>query len=477
MVKNLKPLCIAFSCSLLLSCSGIYEVDEKLRISNAPEQWANDLLTNPVKENWFAELKNQQINQLVDLALNNNFELKQQALAIEIKQQELIIAGSAIWPALDLSLSSNRRKTVNAESVASYGTSTSLSLDLSYELDLWGKLSTADRQANLELMAQQATFEQAKQQLVADVIIAWFNVIEANQLLTLFQERALNSKQNLSIIQSGYQNGLNSALDVYLARNELQTESSNLADQQATKIKTTRILEQLLGEYPEGKLLVDAKLPLLNSEIPLGLPSDLVTRKPDLVASWYDLLAADASLAYAHKQRFPSVSISASIYDNQQNLTDLLSASSLAWSLIGNAAMPLFNAGKLAANEEKFRLTLQQTEQGYLSTLHDAFADVENAVTNEASLKERYQMLVEAKENAVAAETLSFEQYQSGLVDFITVLDSQSRSYDAQRSLIQIKNQLIANRVNLHIALGGDFSTSTEETEDEVTALSTQGNQ
>ena len=86
-------------------------------------------------------------------------------------------------------------------------------------------------------------------------------------------------------------------------------------------------------------------------------------------------------------------------------------------------------------------------------------------------------MLVEAKENAVAAETLSFEQYQSGLVDFITVLDSQSRSYDAQRSLIQIKNQLIANRVNLHIALGGDFSTSTEETEDEVTALSKQGNQ
>lgn len=82
MVKNLKPLCIAFSCSLLLSCSGIYEVDEKLRISNAPEQWANDLLTNPVKENWFAELKNQQINQLVDLALNNNFELKQQALSL-----------------------------------------------------------------------------------------------------------------------------------------------------------------------------------------------------------------------------------------------------------------------------------------------------------------------------------------------------------------------------------------------------------
>ncbi len=463
MVNSLKPLYISLLSMLLLSCSGIYEVDENLPQAHTPKQWSTDLLTADVKGNWFEQLQNEQVHQLVELALKNNFQLKQQAYAIDIQKQQLTIAGSALWPSLDMSLKGSRQKTALNDNEATYGNSATLGLNLQYELDLWGKLSDAERQANLELMAQQATFEQAKQQLVAEVIKAWFTVIEANQLVDLYQQRSDNTQQNLLIIESGYQQGLNSALDVYLTRNEVNNELSRTSDQQSKKILATRQLEQLLGQYPEGKLFVDADLPLLSSEIPLGLPTDLVSRKPELVASWYQLLAKDSALAYAHKQRFPSVSITASLSNNQQDISDLLSASALGWSLLGNIAMPLFNAGKLEANEEKSRLVLKQTEQSYLATLYDAFADVENSVTREASLKERYQMMIKAEENAIAAQTLSFEQYQSGLVEYITVLDAQSRSYDAQSTVIQIKNQLIVNRINLHIALGGDFSASAVE--------------
>jgi len=471
-VKNLKPLYIPLLSALLFSCTSTYEFDEELQKKHTPTQWSSDLLTTNIKENWFEQLKNEQVHQLVTLALTNNFQLKQQALAIEIQQQQLTIAGSVLWPSLDMSLKGSRQKTVVDNNTANYGNNASLGLNLQYELDLWGKLSDAERQANLELMAQQATFEQTKQQLVADVITTWFSVIEANQLVELYQQRSHNTQQNLLIIESGYQQGLSSALDVYLTRNEVNNELSRTSEQQAKKILAIRQLEQLLGQYPEGKLFVDADLPLLNSEIPLGLPTDLVSRKPELLASWYQLLAKDAALAYAHKQRFPSVSITASLSDNQQDISDLLSASSLGWSLLGNIAMPLFNAGKLEANEEKSRLVLKQTEQGYLSTLYDAFADVENSVTREASLKERYQMMLKAQENAIAAQTLSFEQYQSGLVEYTTVLDAQSRSYDAQSTVIQIKNQLIANRINLHIALGGNFAVPTSA---ESTAQITQG--
>ena len=471
-MKNLKPLYIPLLSALLFSCTSTYEFDEELQKKHTPTQWSSDLLTTNIKENWFEQLKNEQVHQLVTLALTNNFQLKQQALAIEIQQQQLTIAGSVLWPSLDMSLKGSRQKTVVDNNTANYGNNASLGLNLQYELDLWGKLSDAERQANLELMAQQATFEQTKQQLVADVITTWFSVIEANQLVELYQQRSHNTQQNLLIIESGYQQGLSSALDVYLTRNEVNNELSRTSEQQAKKILAIRQLEQLLGQYPEGKLFVDADLPLLNSEIPLGLPTDLVSRKPELLASWYQLLAKDAALAYAHKQRFPSVSITASLSDNQQDISDLLSASSLGWSLLGNIAMPLFNAGKLEANEEKSRLVLKQTEQGYLSTLYDAFADVENSVTREASLKERYQMMLKAQENAIAAQTLSFEQYQSGLVEYTTVLDAQSRSYDAQSTVIQIKNQLIANRINLHIALGGNFAVPTSA---ESTAQITQG--
>jgi NodT family efflux transporter outer membrane factor (OMF) lipoprotein len=454
----LKPLYISLVSVLLFSCSTTYELDEELRQSNAPAQWSANLLTTDVEDNWFEQLENDQIHQLVDIAIKNNFQLKQQAFAIAILEQDLIIAGSELWPSLDLSLNNGRSKSVSADNISTYSTSASLDLDLQYELDLWGKLSAANRQANLELMAQKATFEQAKQQLVADVITAWFSVIEANKLLALYQQRSHDIQQNLLIIESGYQQGLNSALDVYLTRNEVNSELSRTSEQRSQKTLAIRKLEQLLGQYPEGTLFVDAELPSLGSDIPLGLPSDLVSRKPELVASWYQLLAKDSALAYAHKQRFPSVSLTASLSDNQTNISDLLSTSSLGWSLLGNLAMPLFNAGRLEANEERTRLDLKQTEQEYLSTLYDAFADVENAVTYEASLKERYQMMLKAQENAIAAQTLSFEQYQSGLVEYITVLDAQSRSYDAQSAVIQIKNQLIANRVNLHVALGGNFA-------------------
>jgi len=466
---RLKPLYISIVSMMLFSCSSTYLIDEEFRQSSAPAQWSANLLTTDVEDNWFEQLQNEQIHRFVDIAINNNFQLKQQALAIAILEQDLIIAGSELWPSLDLSLNKGRSKSVSADNTSTYSTSATLDLDLQYELDLWGKLSAANRQANLELMAQKATFEQAKQQLVADVITAWFSVIEANKLLVLYQQRSQDIQQNLSIIESGYQQGLNSALDVYLTRNEVNSELSRTSEQRTQKTLAIRKLEQLLGQYPEGALFVDAELPSLDSDIPVGLPSDLVSRKPELVASWYQLLAKDSALAYAHKQRFPSVSLTASLSDNQTNISDLLSTSSLGWSLLGNLAMPLFNAGELKANEEKTRLDLKQTEQEYLSTLYDAFADVENAITYEASLKERYHMMIKAQENAIAAQQLSFEQYQSGLVEYITVLDAQSRSYDAQSAVIQLKNQLIANRINLHVALGGNFAKapSTEAQEQE----------
>jgi len=468
MVQGLKPHYYSVSAAILslflISCSSTNELSEKFQQSQTPVSWSEersnaDVLLNAfdVNHDWLAQLETPQIHQFVALALDKNLQLKQQVFAVEIQKQQLIVSGSSFWPSLDLSLKNSRRKLTPS---TSYSSSASLDLNLQYELDIWGKLSDADRQSNLEYMALKASFEQAKQQLVADVVIAWFAVIEANQLTRLYKQRTDNTKQNLAIIESGYQQGLNSALDVYLTRNEVNNELSRTTDQINNQKQTIRQLERLLGKYPAGTLIVEADLPLLNSEIPLGLPAELISRKPSLMASWYQLLAKDSALAFAHKQRFPSLTLSASLGDSGNDLGDLLSASTLGWSLLGNLTSPIFNAGKLEANEEQSRLALKQSEQGYLDTLQSAFSDVENAVARESSLKQRYQMMVKAQENAIAAQTLSFEQYQSGLVDYPTVLDAQSRSYDAQSTVIQIKNQLLANRIKLYLALGGDFSSA-----------------
>jgi len=461
--QQYQPTLLALSIVLLSGCaSNINSQQREQAPSNVPQQWQQKTSAPVlhVQQQWLTQLQNPQLNQFVEQALKNNQQLLQNSYDVAIQKQQLIVSGAALWPTLDLSARTSRSKDNRP---VSYDNASAVSLDLTYEVDLWGKLSDSKREANLNYLAQQARFEQAKQQLVADVVTSWFDVVSAQQLLDLFKRREENAQQSLEIIESGYRQGINEALDVYLARNELNTERTRIATQQANLSASSRILERLLGEYPKGAISANSDLPVINTDIPLGLPSELITRKPTLRASWYELLASDASLAYAHKQRFPSLNLTASLSDSTDRVSDLFSPSSLAWSLLGSISAPLFEGGRLKANEEIARLNTQKQEQLYLQTLYDAFGDVENAISQQQSLKAQYISTLEAQENALAAEQLSFEQYQSGLVTYTTVLDAQDRSFDAQSSLIEIKNQLIANRINLHIALGGDFAKPSSE--------------
>lgn len=460
--RQLLPLLPLFTSLLLVACSSTSQVDEKLKDLLLPQNWHDSKQALTVEHNWLSQLDNPQVHQLVKKAFSYNHQFAMQAYALEISEQQLIVSGSQLWPELDLAFRSGRNKDNQTDS---YTNSNSANLNLSYEVDIWGKLSDADRLSNYNYLAQKSSFEQYKQQLVVNVLTTWFSVIEAEKLLTLYRSRVENSKQNLAIIESGYHAGLTDALDVYLTRNDLNNELTRVSEQETVKTKLIRQLERLIGEYPKGELLVNANLPLLTNDIPVGLPSELISRKPALKASWYQLLSQDAGLAYAHKQRFPSIVLSGSVGDSTADIGDLLSGSSLAWSLLGSVSAPIFNAGRLKANEEKARLELKQGEQLYLDTLYDAFSDVENAITTEKSLKQSYYTMLAAQENAKIASTLSFEQYQSGLVSYTTVLDAQKRSFEAQTTLIKIKNQLIANRINLHFSLGGDFTTPSLEKE------------
>lgn len=451
-MKLTPPLLIVV---LLSGCVTTSQVDNKIRGAAVPQSWQFSETTKPVTGNWFAQFNEPALALLVNEALDNNQTLRQEAYNVQILEQRLVQANADFWPQLDLNLSTDRSKSTS--SVMS--NSSSLKLEASYELDIWGKLSAAQKQANLTYLATKMQYQQNRQALVANVVTSWFDIIAAKQLNSLFEQRVNNAKQNLDIIESGYQQGLNGALDVYLSRNERNTELSNLAEQNATQLQAVRRLERLLGRYPDASLTSQQlTLPLLSTDIPLGMPSDIISRKPELLASWYQVLAQDAGLAFAHKQRFPSINLRASISDSGDQLTDLLSGSSLAWSLLAGVTAPIFRAGELKANEEIARLQLKQQEQVYLDTLYNAFSNVQNAITTESSLKQRYQATLAAQQNADAAHTLAFEQYQRGLVTYTTVLEAQGRSFSAQSALIQIKNQLLANRVDLHVALGGDFA-------------------
>jgi len=230
---------------------------------------------------------------------------------------------------------------------------------------------------------------------------------------------------------------------------------ARLQQQRQAKHEAISELQRLLGRYPSGEMVFDRKLPVITQRVPAGLPAELLKRRPSIQAAWIELLAADAALAVAHRQRFPTLRLSASVSDSDSALSQLLDEGPLGWSLLGGLTQPLFAGGQLAARERQARAELLQAEQRYLDHLFQALTEVENRLHEQYILEQRYQSFLQAEENALAAQRLAFDQYQRGLINYTSVLESQRRAFDAQSTVLQLRNQLLQNRIALQLALGG----------------------
>jgi len=331
----------------------------------------------------------------------------------------------------------------------------SINANVSWSIDLWGELSAAQRQAQLEYASAIANFKQERMTLIANTYRQWFQLQESQLLVTLYQERTQSVQGDLEVMESGYLNGLYEALDLYLARNDANAQIAKLSEQEQTLKETQRGLEQLLGRYPKAMIGADEALPLTPMLSQVPLPSSIIQQRPDLQASWLSLLAADQALAVAHRARFPHLSLTGRYGGSSDVLSDLVNRSNLAWSLGASLAATLFDAGQLEANQSLKASQRRGLEQSYLNDLYTAFAEVENSLSAESSLRQQYALYREAQANAVHAESLSFERYQRGLEDYNTVLEAQRRSLDAQTTIIGLRRSLLQNRVDLMVALGG----------------------
>lgn len=435
-------------------------------ITTTPASWASKAGddtagTLTVRQGWLADVADSYLTGLVAEALQHNHAVNAQFAAVQQAEQQRIISGAPRLPELSAALDASRRKSpAGTSEIISNGFSATL--NMSWEIDIWGKLSAAQRQASLNLAAQQARLQRVRQQLVADVCNAWFDVVANRNLLTLYSNRLKNLKGNLAIIEDGYNKGINTALDVFLARNNVDQESARTASQRLQLTEAEQKLFVFLGRYPDAGTLPDIELPIINTAIPAGLPAQLINRRPDIRASWLDLMAADAAIAIAHRQRFPTLSLTGSIGQSSTELKNLLNGDQGIWSLSGGLLQPLFNAGALAAREAQARGKLKQMEQQYLNSVLQAFTEVETALAGEQNLKLQYQHYSAAQQSAVAAEQLAFEQYQRGLVTYTTVLEAERRAVDAQSSVVQLKRQRLRNRIDLFLALGGDFGKVSE---------------
>ncbi len=424
-----------------------------------PAAWARGGDLGSVELNWLENFDHPLLGGLVGEAIANNYALAQERTRLYQAEQTVVITRANRFPTLDVSIDGSRRHTESSQGTAATLQSFSAGIDGRWEVDLWGRLSKEQQAAQLALEAQRASLQSAERSIAATTAAAFFDVMQGKQLLEVARRRLDIAIESHDIVASGYRQGLNSALDLYLARNQVERENAGYAQQEQTYSESVTNLQLTLARYPDGHMEIEGQLPVITEPLPTGLPSELLTRRPDVQEAWLNLLAADADLASAHKARFPSLSLVGSSGVTSLEFSDLLDSNNSFWSIAGGVTQPLFNAGRLRAFENQAAARVELAEQQYLQLVYRAFADVENAISRSASLKQRYESFLEAQTNSRAALELALEQYQRGLVSYTTVLESQRQAFDAEATVVQLRNQLLQNRISLFLSLGGEFST------------------
>lgn len=413
---------------------------------------------------WSSLLENQELNQLIQLALKNNGDLHRTRLDMEIAQQGLISDQRDLyWPDLFLEFNAAQNGGDFIETENNYD----LNVNLSYELNIWGQLSDARRSAAFNFAARQADFKATQQELIFSVLSAWHDNLAQQQLKILFSERVKNQEGNLQAIESRYNAGLTSALDVYLARNNLEQEKSNLEQQIAENRQSQRALHILFNRYPKDEDLTIADFSdttdLKNSHIEklsqlveqqltsdFAVPTKLVSQKPELQSSWMALLQANAELAVAHKARFPSFTLDMNARQSSTDIGNILNNGIFSWSIVGSILQPLLNSGDLLASENIALLEQQQAEMNYIIDVYESFQTIENALDERSALLKRWEFTQRAAKNARFAQDLALNQYQRGLVEYTTFLEAQRRDFDAQETLINLYQSIQINTALLY---------------------------
>lgn len=438
---------------LLTACAG---QSARIAIENSQVAAAPDY-------QWPHSLGGDALAHLVAEAWRTNPRLDAAMAAVEKARAQAVITGAVRSPQIGLGVEAGRSR-ASSGSGHSIGNSYGLFGDISWVPDLWGRVAARKRASRADIGASQADLNGVKLLLAGEVARAWFGVQESILQWQLGQRRSDNFAATLAVIEERYRAGLQEALDVYLAKENLATaRATELAAQQRADA-SARVLEALLGRFPAANAIEVDRMNALPGSIPAGIDARVLLRRPDLQAWQQRLVAAEALAAEAAKNRLPAISLTARGGTQSQRLADLLDWDNLVWSLFGNLAQPLFQGGRLKAEQLLANATAREVKANYARAVLVALREVHTALAAEPLLEARVVRQREAVIAATRAAELSLANYRAGLIDIDVLLTSQRRAFAAEATLLTVELDRLLNRVDLYLAIGGDFPSELENT-------------
>ncbi|MCE2540237.1 MAG: efflux transporter outer membrane subunit [Acidobacteria bacterium] len=336
-------------------------------------------------------------------------------------------------------------------------TNQGISLDTTWEVDLWGRLRTTEQAALADLQRSAADLRGAQLSIAGQTAKAWFAIAEAQQQVLLSEATVESFGESMARVRDRFEAGVRPALDLRQAMLNLSNARADLAQRRQQLDASTRQLEVLLAQYAGADIAPPADLPEMAPAVPGGIPADLVARRPDLVAAERQVAASEARLRVARRDLLPSFNLTVNTGTSTNTLRTLLNGDFAVWGLVGNVLAPLWQGGRLRAQVSRAEALVAEVLASYVNTALVAYSEVETALAAEEYLADRVVHLMTSVEQARAAERLADERYRTGLDTYITVLDSQRSAFQAESQLIAARRLRLENRVDLYLALGGGF--------------------
>ncbi len=432
--------------------------------SRAPDHWsALPQIEATAATGWLEDFRSPLLRRLVDRTIEANPSLKAAAARVTQARAETVAAGAALYPEISGSFAASRQQAPAGQRFSGLNLINNrfrLPLNVSWEFDLWGRVADQRAAAKARRYAAEEDYHGARLSLAAATVRTAVTLAEAQSQLYLAERDVRTRKVQLGILEKQMERGLQpdrAALDVSLGRADLARAEATVQQRKAAADQSRRTLEVLMGGYPSGTEQGLGGLPALQRKIPAGLPSELLLRRPDLRAAERRLESSLRLESAAKKAFLPSFRLTGEYGRTSQETDDLLVPEAAMWSIAGNVAQSFFQGGRIMANVRLARARYDEQLHTYTDTMLTAFREVETALAADAFLQEQAQALEKAAQEAEQAESLALGQYEKGLTDVLTLLDTRQRAFDARSTLIAVQAQRLRNRADLHLALGGNF--------------------
>lgn len=423
-------------------------------ITDPPVAWSMEALDSaPLQAGWLAAIEDEHLTALVTEALEANPDLGAAQGRLNRARALLSQTRAAQGPVVSASSSGS---VVEGFDGGSDTTSYSAAITASWEADLWGRLASATKADARAAASAEADFQAAQKLVAASTAQAYFLLIEARQLADVERSNLESLEETLGFVSIQFERGLRSSEDIALIRADVETARASLDLAEQTKRNAARAIEILVGRYPAANLDVRVEPPQRPARSPVGLPADVLQRRPDVRAAKLSLLAEHARSKSLRADLLPRLSAQASFSGENSTLEDLFDPSALAANLLLSGAQTLFDGGARRARIDAADADREIALASYQSLVLTAFNEVETELDRGEVLTRRAVFLTRALSEAEDALRFSRFRYELGESDLLNVLSIQQRVASLRAALARTERARLDQYVALALALGQD---------------------